>query len=351
MAIRSKGSKFQVDVTVRGVRAPRVSCDTYAEAEAIEAKFKAHLLAGGDPAELAPDAAPSAAPAKPTLGQALDAAYKDKWQGAKAEESSLRNGTVWCSLMGYDLPLDKLDLDAITEACDKLTAQGNKSSTVNRKLAALKVMVGAAIKRGWMQAPPHYPDFKEYTGRLRFYSDEEVESLLTWVAGTERLHDLFTLAVETGMRYGNLMGLIKRDVDLKRGVILIEVNKGNKRRSIRITDRAMPVLRKLMAACPRDSDTLFSPDMRELRSKHISNVIKAWKASRGLPQEDEACFHTFRHTCCSRLVQAGVPILVVKEWMCHETLDTTMRYAHLAPDSLDLALDALNKWNERKEAA
>ena len=56
MAIRNKGTKFQVDVTVKGVRAPRVSCDTLAEAQKEEARFKAHLMAGGDPAALAPDA-------------------------------------------------------------------------------------------------------------------------------------------------------------------------------------------------------------------------------------------------------------------------------------------------------
>ncbi len=56
---------------------------------------------------------------------------------------------------------------------------------------------------------------------------------------------------------------------------------------------------------------------------------------------------TFRHTTCSRLVQAGFPLIVVQKWMGHATIQTTMKYAHLAPDSLDVALQALN---ERKAA-
>lgn len=343
MAIRNKGNKFQVDVSVKGVRAPRVSVDTYTEAEQIEARFKSHLLAGGDPAELAPEGAQAVAPDVKTLGMALDAAFKDNWQGRKAEASSLRNGTVWCDLLGYDFPLADLDFTAISKACDTLSAQGNKASTINRKVAALRVMIGAAVDRTWMLRRPKFPKFKEYTGRLRYYSDDEVNSLIDWVSGNPMMRDLFILAVQTGIRHGNLIGLTKRDIDLDRGLIKLEVNKGDKRRSVLITKEARRVLVRLVAGCAKDHDTLF-PDVTAMKSKHISNTIKAWKASQGLPQDDEACFHTFRHTTCSRMVQAGTPILVVKEWMCHETLDTTMRYAHLAPDNLNLALAALENW-------
>ena len=70
-------------------------------------------------------------------------------------------------------------------------------------------------------------------------------------------------------------------------------------------------------------------------------LTATWKVKRGLKANDEACFHTFRHTTCSRLVQRGVPNLVVQKWMGHSTIQTIMRYAHLAPDSLDVALAAL----------
>lgn len=49
-----------------------------------------------------------------------------------------------------------------------------------------------------------------------------------------------------------------------------------------------------------------------------------------------------RHTCASRLVQRGVPINVVKEWLGHKSIQMTMRYAHLAPNNLKAAADALD---------
>lgn len=44
-----------------------------------------------------------------------------------------------------------------------------------------------------------------------------------------------------------------------------------------------------------------------------------------------AAWHLLRHTFASRLVQAGVPLRTVAGWMGHTTIQTTMRYAHLAP--------------------
>jgi integrase len=186
---------------------------------------------------------------------------------------------------------------------------------------------------------PRLPKRKEYEGRLRYYSDDEVESLIEHTNPDAELAGLFILAVETGMRQSELLGLTKRDVDFKTGNILLGETKGNKRRSLPMTSRASFVAAKLCIGV-LDHEKLFSP---HITCRHISRIIAAWKHKRGLPPTDEACFHTFRHTACSRLVQRGVPITVVQKFMGHADITTTMRYAHLAPDSLDLARAALER--------
>ena len=151
---------------------------------------------------------------------------------------------------------------------------------------------------------------------------------------------LIILAVETGMRQGELLGMTPRDVNFRKGIIELGETKGNKRRSVPLTDAAR-------AACiwltkgKADHERIF--DAR-LTTRNISRWWATWKSKMGLPQGDEACFHTLRHTTCSRLVQAGVPLIVVQKWMGHQRIETTMKYAHLAPDSLDVALTALNNW-------
>ncbi|MDP6953733.1 MAG: tyrosine-type recombinase/integrase [Alphaproteobacteria bacterium] len=54
-------------------------------------------------------------------------------------------------------------------------------------------------------------------------------------------------------------------------------------------------------------------------------------------------FHDLRHTFASRLVQQGVPLYDVMHLMGHKSLDMVQRYAHLAPDFQERAIQALNQ--------
>jgi integrase len=337
MAIRQKGTKFQVDVTVAGKRSPRISCDTMGEARQIEADFKAKMLAGIDPSMLVTTAT-SAAARKGTLGMAVEVAHRNKWQGRKSEDSSLRNAESWVLELGKDFPLDRLTSDKIGEVCDAWGAAGNKAGTINRKLAALSVMLKLACEDGLITRVPRLPKRKEYEGRLRWFSDDEVDSLLTYAPDRET-YNLFVVAVETGLRASGIFKLVKRDIDFDRGLLLLGETKGDRRASVPLTSAATTALKE-QTHDKLDHERIWT---RRLNTNHTSRVVRGWKRSRGLPDGDEACFHTFRHTTCSRLVQRGVPLPVVQKFMRHADITTTMGYAHLAPDSLDLARIALER--------
>jgi len=341
MAIRTKGTKHQVDVTVKGIRAPRVSCDTLAQAQAVEARFKAHLLTGGDPAELAPEGTHSAT-STITLAQVVDATIATQWRGTKGEENATRNAHAWCEVLGYDFPIHKLGTAQVTDVIDGWAAKGAAAGTINRKIAALSVMLNIAEQREWIEKKIKLHRKKEYEGRLRYFSDAEVDSLIDHAEGDAQMRNLLILAVETGMRQGELLKLTKRDIDLDRGLILLGETKGNKRRSVPLTERAQRSAKSLHGGVALDHEKVFED---RLTCRNISRWMATWKSKLGLPKDDEACFHTLRHTTCSRLVQAAVPIVVVQKWMGHATIQTTMKYAHLAPDSLDVALVALNHRN------
>jgi integrase len=336
MAIRIKGTKFQVDVTVAGVRAPRVSCDTKAEAERIEAEFRAKLLTGADPSTLTGNTITQAT-RKGTLGTAIQVAYRHQWQGRKSEVTALRNAEAWSAELGADFPLEQLTTTKIGEVCDRWGEGGNAAGTINRKLAALSVVLRLAVEDGFIPRVPRLPKRKEYEGRLRYFTDDEVESLLEF-APDEAVRMMFLFAVETGMRLGEIRGLTKRDVDLRgTGLVLLGETKGNKRRSIPLTAKAHGVARYLLAS-KMDHEKVFP---EHLDSRHLSRIIAGWKFARGIPAEDEACFHTFRHTTCARLIQRGINLVIAQRWMGHADISTTLRYSHLAPDSLDLARAAL----------
>jgi integrase len=71
-----------------------------------------------------------------------------------------------------------------------------------------------------------------------------------------------------------------------------------------------------------------------------------WEKVRGLMKMDadpQFVVHMLRHTCASRMVQRRVPLAVVQKWMGHKKIETTLRYAHLAPDSLLMGREALEQ--------
>jgi site-specific recombinase XerD len=74
-------------------------------------------------------------------------------------------------------------------------------------------------------------------------------------------------------------------------------------------------------------------------------MARVWERMRehlGLQDDVEFIPYALRHTCASRLVQRGVSLLVVKEWLGHTNVTTTQRYAHLSPRNLMEAVRVLN---------
>lgn len=346
MAIRKKGNKYQVDVTVKGTRAPRVSCETLVEAQKVEAEFRARLLAGEAPEALSrANTSSNSNTGTVTLAHLVDATYAAQWRGTKSEENALRNANSWCEALGYDYPVFKFDPQAFSDVCDGWAAAGLAPGTINRKIAALSVMLNIAEERQWIEKKFKLRRKKEYEGRLRYFTDEEVNSLLDYARNQKRdpeLAALFEVAVGTGMRQGELLKMTKRDLNWHSRVIMLGETKGDKRRSVPMTERVVEVLKGVTkSGSLKDHQKVF-PD--RISSRSISRVICAWKVERELPADDEACFHTFRHTCCSRLIMAGVNPVVAQKWMGHASIQTTMNYIHLAPDAFDSALSALNNW-------
>jgi integrase len=71
---------------------------------------------------------------------------------------------------------------------------------------------------------------------------------------------------------------------------------------------------------------------------------KAWAWARkqiGLKDDNEFIIHALRHTCASRLVNKGIDLYVVKEWLGHSSIQVTERYAHLSPRKLKEAVEVL----------
>jgi integrase len=143
--------------------------------------------------------------------------------------------------------------------------------------------------------------------------------------------DLVEVLADTGMRLGEALALKYEDVNFASNLISIWINKGDRPRSTPMTQRVRSILQTRQVVNP----------VRPFNMK-AHQVSTAWDWVRKETGLDQAAVtHSLRHTCASRMVNAGVDLYLVKEILGHSTIQITERYAHLAPNKLASAISAL----------
>ena len=135
---------------------------------------------------------------------------------------------------------------------------------------------------------------REAQGRLRWLTQEEQHRLLTACAKSRNrdLLGVVTVALETGMRRGEILGITWDRVDLSRGVLRLEITKSRRRREVPMRQQVYDVL----AARPEPRIGRVWPD-RQIRKAFESAVAGA--------QLDDFRFHDLRHTFASHFVMRG----------------------------------------------
>ena len=171
---------------------------------------------------------------------------------------------------------------------------------------------------------------KEPQGRLRWLTQEEITRLLeaTGKSRNKELRAAVIVALNTGLRLGELIGLTWERADLSRGVIRLELTKSGRRREVPMNAASY---RALVGLGPKGSGRVFKT--RYIKTAY-NNAVEA-------AQLDDVTFHTLRHTFASWAIMRGVTLKELQEVLGHSSLAMTMRYAHLAPEHLRTAVSRL----------
>ena len=333
MPVAQRGSSWQASVSHKG-RRYRKDFPTKAEALAWEAETKAILLTGGTPDE----GRGKAGTGKPlTMTELKDMVYQSVWKGSRAEHTTMVNANIVVFTIGPDVPITKVDTRTIDAAIQAWQRQGNSGATINRKLAALGKMLRWAHQRTYIPAVPHIERRKESEHRLRWFTEKEEAEMLAYFqhTGQGEMADLCAVALDTGMRQGELLALDTHEVFDAWVRLDGQKTKSGRSRDIPLTKRARSILARRKTAST--DGKLFT-----LTADQVRHKWDAMCAHIGLEDDPQAVFHVCRHTFGSRLVQRGVPILEVQKLMGHETLQMTLRYAKLAPKNLAQAIAVLD---------
>lgn len=335
--IRMRGAKFFVDVTYNGTRKTGTR-DTLEQAVALRDELVTNLMVGKETNTRRANARTW------TLREALDKTLSlpkpEGWRDTSYEKQATLNVEDAIAFMGETITLDAISRDLIDAFCHSCEAKGNSNSTINRKISALsKVMKVAKAYDGLAELPRMPKMRKERVGRIRFLSEDEEQQMLKFfeLIGDQAMADAVAVLIDTGVRRGELLNVRPVDVDLKTGVMMVYgvEDRGTKNGSIRsvpMTSRVKEIMRRKM-----NGATCFG----DLSTSHMRHKWDAARAHLGLTDDVDFVLHACRHTCASRLVKAGVSLLVVQQWLGHRNIQTTMRYAHLFPQDLMNAAKAL----------
>lgn len=253
---------------------------------------------------------------------------------------------------------------------DRLNA-GIARSTVNRDLDRIRAVLSRAVEWGNLDVHP-LRTVKRLKGadenRVRFLDADEERRLREalacregerrerrlagncWAAVrkyngrrvwrkdefTDHLSPLVLLALNTGLRRGELFGLTWADVDVCNKLLTVRAStsKAQRTRRVPLNVEALDVLKRWR---PDAAAGLVFPGA----AGRMTNINRSWKALCVAAKLDNFRFHDCRHHFASKLAMAGVDLYTIKELLGHRDFATTQRYAHLAPEHKAAAVDVL----------
>ena len=152
---------------------------------------------------------------------------------------------------------------------------------------------------------------------------------LSSAAYVDRMYPLVTLSLKTGLRRGELFDLLIEDVNLRDSIITVRGgdSKSGHTRHVPLSRAAREVLEKWLQQSAIPGGRVFPSDT----GGRLDNVRKSWAAILTKAEISDFRWHDMRHHFASKLVMRGVPLNTVREFCGHSDMNTTLRYAHLAP--------------------
>jgi integrase len=264
----------------------------------------------------------------------------------------------------YDDKLTSIERVTFDQFKAKRLKAGLHPATVNRDLDRIKAALSKAVEWKLLAVNPLLGVKRIKRGiedRVRYLSAKEDKALrkalearearfkarrlsgIEWrkVRGREPLQPLTgyvdhlmpmtLLALNTGMRRGEITSLTWADVDLKTKQVTVRAGyaKSGKARHIPLNSEAVAVLKTWKKQEP------------EGRLFKLTCTAKAWGRLMTKAKIEDFRFHDCRHDFASKLVMAGVDLNTVRELLGHGDIKMTLRYAHLAPEHKAAAVEVL----------
>lgn len=260
---------------------------------------------------------------------------------------SFRTVNTYCSLMSHmvkvsGLSLETLSLSQFKDYLHKVVIEkGLSASTVNQYISAFKIVQTDVLGREWEDFKIRRP---RKSKRLPIVlSIEEMERLIN-VNRNLKHKAIIMLAYSSGLRRNELLNLLPNHIDSQRMQVRVMQGKGKKDRYTLLSRKTLEVLR-IYYKFARPAKYLFEPQNskgKPLSETTLAKIVKNKLELAGIKKA--VSFHTLRHTFATHLLEQGVNLRLIQQFMGHTSLKTTTVYLHLTkpdPSSVSSPLDTM----------
>lgn len=344
MTIRKRGSRYHYDFMIRNQRyrgtIPEARTKSEAEQAEVKVKNKVYERKYGKVS------------ASRQFAEFVNSTYLP-WARANKRSSSDDefHAKVFCRHFGKK-SLNEIDQHMIEDFKVKrmksITRYGRtrRPASVNRELAILSGIFRMAVDYEEIVQNPcrKVSSLPENNQRTRHLSFDEEDGLFAAMGGDrEYLRTLVTVAIYSGPRRGELLRLRWSNVDFDLNAINFTQTKTDKDRSVPMEPIVRDALSRLRDSAGDAEYVFVNPDTET----RYSDVKKSFSAACREASITDFRFHDLRHTFGTRLADAGVDVVKIKELMGHASIVTTMRYMHATDKGKRGAITVLSEYRQQ----
>lgn len=269
----------------------------------------------------------------------------NKPEHCRHTESHVR---LWIAPVTKDLPMRELGQSHVRKIRQRLQEAERSPRLIQAVFTTFNatwrsaqedgIVVGKSpgLKKKFKRTLPSVDNRKE-----RFLSFAEEKRLLdALLVRSQDIHDMAVVSLDCGLRWGEITDLTWDRVNFDSGVLHLTHTKSGGSRWVPVTERVRETLRQRGRGEPgtlvfpgRFGEKINSP------SASFSRTVKDVGLNEGVDDPKlRVSFHTLRHTCASRLLDAGASIYEVSKILGHSSVTVTERYGHLVQEHLEAAV-------------
>lgn len=256
-----------------------------------------------------------------------------------------------------DLQLDDVQSEAVLAFLDDIESKrGNAAVTRNCRLAAIRSFVQHLLRHDLPHAAQYgrilaIGNKRAIHRAVAYLEPEEVRAVIaavdTSTARGRRDHALLLLLYNTGARVGEALAVRSNDLRLDRPRHVRLLGKGKKERICPLWPETTAALRRIIPAGTSDEPIFQSrpgtPLTRDGVAYLLQKYVRFAAKSNPSPRLRRVTPHMLRHSCAVALLQAGVDITVIRDYLGHASVSTTSRYVTTNLQTKRQVLDAFWK--------